>query len=151
MSLDPFTAGFDLVKTSLDKIFPDANTELQGKLAKAASLISNDYNLQLAQITANTEEAKHSSLLVAGARPAAMWVGVIALAYGSFGTSLLSWIAVCFGLPPLPPLSNDMATTVLTALLGIGGMRSFDKVRGTDTKKIVTSTSTSTSTSKGVK
>jgi len=136
MSFDPFTAGFDLVKTGLDKFFPDADAKLKGQLDAAAASISNEYNLQLGQLQANTEQAKHASVFVAGARPAAMWVGVFALAYSSIGVSLLSWVALCFGLPPVPPLASEAATGILTSLLGLGAMRSYDKIKGTDTKAV---------------
>ena len=32
--------------------------------------------------------------------------------------------------PPLPPLHFDVLTTILYALLGLGGMRTFEKLQG---------------------
>ena len=136
MSLDPFTAGFDLVKTGLDKFFPDADTELKGKLDAAASEISNGFQLQLAQIATNTEEAKNPSVFVAGARPAAMWVGVVTLLYSGIGISLLSWIALCFDLPQLPEVDSATSNNILMGLLGLGSMRTFEKVKGVQTSNV---------------
>jgi len=136
MAFDPFTAGFDLIKTGLDKIFPDANEELKGKLAVAAAEINNEYQLQIGQLEVNKIEAASTDWKVSGARPAAMWVGVITLFYNGIGMSLLSWVALCFGLPTLPIVPDTGAVTALFALLGIGGLRSYDKAKGVDTKRI---------------
>ena len=83
MSLDPITAGFDLVKTGLDKFFPDADTELKGKLEAAATEINNNYQLQLDQIEVNKVEAGSSSLFTSGWRPFIGWICGLALAYCS--------------------------------------------------------------------
>lgn len=136
MSLDPFTAGFDLVKTGLDKFFPDADTELKGKLEAAAASINNDYQLQLTQIETNKVEASSNSVFVAGARPAAMWVGVISLLYSGIGISLLSWLALIWGLPPVPVFSDATAENILFGLLGLGGMRTVEKLKSVQTNKI---------------
>ena len=136
MSLDPFSAGFDLVKTALDKFFPDADTELKGKLAQAAAEIDHEFQLQLKQIENNVEEAKHPSIFVAGARPAAMWVGVISLLYSGIGVSMLSWIATCFNLPPFPAVDTEAANSILFGLLGLGTMRTVEKVKGVATTKV---------------
>ena len=83
----------------------------------------------------NKEEAKNPSVFVAGARPAAMWIGVVSLLYAGIGTSFLSWIALCFGLPPLPIVDISTTNAILMGLLGLGGMRSIDKYNEVDTKR----------------
>jgi len=136
MAFDPFTAGFDLIKTGLDKFFPDANEELKGKLAQAAAEINNEYQVTIAQLKVNEVEAASPSVFVAGARPAAMWVGVITLFYSGIGISLLSWVAIAFGLPIPPVIDPTTSTNILMGLLGLGGLRTVDKLKNVDTKKI---------------
>jgi hypothetical protein len=136
MAFDPITEGINLASTVLNKFFPDADTKLKGELTQAANEINNQHQLELAQLQANVEQAKHPSIFVAGARPAAMWVGVITLLYNGIGMSLLSWVALCFGLPVPPVIPDTGAVTALFALLGIGGLRTYDKVKGIDTKKV---------------
>lgn len=136
MAFDPITEGINLASTVLNKFFPDADTKLKGELAQAASEITNQHQLELAQLQANVEQAKHPSIFVAGARPAAMWVGVFTLAYNSIGVSFFSWVALCFGLPSLPPIVDTAAITTLMGLLGLGGLRTVEKIKGVDTKKI---------------
>jgi len=95
--------------------------------------MQNEYNLVLSQIDVNKVEAANPSVFVAGARPAAMWVGVASLAYSGIGISLLSWVCSVFGLPPLPPLSSDVANNILIGLLGLGGLRTVEKVNNVQT------------------
>lgn len=75
-------------------------------------------------------------MLAAGARPAAMWVGVATILYIGIGLSFLNWLALCLHLPPFPPVSDTAAQYAVGALLGIGALRSFDKAKGTDTRVI---------------
>lgn len=136
MSFYPFTAGFDLVKTALDKIFPDADAELKGKLDQAAAVIDHEYQLTLGQLKINEAEANNKSLFVAGARPAIMWIGAVTLAYSGIGISLLSWLGAFFGAPPLPIVDPTAINNILMGLLGLGGMRTVEKLKGVATSKI---------------
>ena len=136
MSLDPISAVSDLAKTVLDKIWPDAGEVERAKLEQAAKEIEYQYQLVLAQIKTNEAEANHTSIFVAGARPAALWVCVITLLYSGIGVSFLSWISMCFGHPPLPVVDSSTTDAILMGLLGLGSMRSFDKVKGVSTIKV---------------
>lgn len=81
-------------------------------------------------------KTQESSFYIAGVRPAAMWVCVASLAYSGIGISILSWISSIFGMPPLPIMDITTQNNLLTALLGLGGMRSLEKIKDVATKKI---------------
>ena len=132
MALDPFTAGFDLIKTGLDKFFPDADTELKGKLAEAASEINNSYQLQLSQLEINKVEAGSTSLFVSGWRPAIGWVCGVSLLYAALVEPIARFIAtVLFTYTGLFPIINtELTLQILLGLLGLAGMRSFEKSKG---------------------
>ena len=134
MAFDPFTAGFDLAKTVLDKFFPDANEEMRQKFAQAANEIQNEYNLVIGQIETNKIEAASPNLFVSGGRPAAIWVSVFNLFYAGAGISILSWLAVACGLPPLPTVDPTATNAMLVTLLGLGGYRTFEKYKGVASK-----------------
>ncbi len=72
----------------------------------------------------------------AGARPAAMWVGVASLFYSGVGISLLNWLAVVFGLPMFPMIDPTAANNILMGLLGLGAARTAEKIKGVETRKI---------------
>ena len=133
---DAITAGSNLINTIVNKIAPDANIEEQGKITAALTEMQNQYALLLSQIEVNKVEAANSSVFVSGARPAAMWVGVTSLFYSGIGMSLLNWIAAIAGLPSLPAIDPTTANNILIGLLGLGGYRTVEKIKGVDTKKI---------------
>ncbi len=132
MSFDPFTAGFDLVKTGLDKFFPDADTELKGKLAEAASQINNDYQLQLAQLDINKTESANVSIFVSGWRPAIGWICGFSLCYAAIIEPIARFIAsVVFAYAgSFPVINTDITMQILMGLLGLAGMRTFEKHKG---------------------
>jgi hypothetical protein len=136
MSFDPFTAGFDLVKTGLDKFFPDADTELKGKLEAASASIANDFALTLAQVEVNKVEASSSSIFVSGWRPAIGWICGLALAYAAIIEPIARFISrVCFGfLEAFPVIDTTITMQILFGMLGFGAARTFEKVKGVSKK-----------------
>jgi hypothetical protein len=109
-----------------------------------------DVGLQQGQIDTNKVEAAHASTFVAGWRPAAGWVAAISLGMvyipkALVMTAIWSYQAIVIVsawappmAPPLVPEFPDLGVTdligLLLALLGLGGMRSWDKKQGTDTR-----------------
>lgn len=98
--------------------------------------LNSEVQLLLAQAEVNKNAAQHKSVFVAGARPAIIWMGAFGIAYQFIVYPLLCWLWVAFGgnMADAPPVLNGEALTALvTALLGVGTMRSFDKMKGTAT------------------
>jgi len=126
----------NLGSTIITRIWPDANETERAKATALLAEMQNEYNLVIGQIDVNKIEAASPSWFVAGARPAAMWVGVISLAYSGIGISLGTWLALCFGLPPLPLIDPVTATNLLTGLLGLGTLRTVEKVKDVATKRV---------------
>lgn len=125
MALDPLTAGLDLAKTAINKIWPDKSEQEKAELAGTLALLT-------AQITTNQEEAKSSSVFVAGWRPFIGWVCGMALMYTYLGYPLLLWILSVWKPELTPPkLGNDgMLYELLFGMLGLGGLRTFEKYKG---------------------
>lgn len=95
--------------------------------------LDNNIKLQLAQIAVNQEEARSSSVFVAGWRPATGWICAVALAYVAIIEPLARFIAqVMIGYHgDFPVIDTNLTMQVLFGMLGIGAMRSFDKRAGT--------------------
>jgi hypothetical protein len=96
----------------------------------------------MAQISVNKEEAKNSSVFVSGWRPAVGWIGATALAYQFLLYPLLGW-AWKWGqatglippeLSPPPLLDAEQLWVMLSGILGIAGMRSYEKSKGVASK-----------------
>lgn len=123
----------DVIK-GLDGIVGRFKSSDEDRLKKAAL----EMEPLLMQLRTNFEEAKHPNAFVAGARPAAIWVCVLGLFWQVVLYPMVTWVwafAKMQGTPP-PPLNIEILNTMLFTLLGIGGMRSFDKVKNVDTKQL---------------
>lgn len=97
-----------------------------------------DQQLDIAQTEVNKAEATNPSLFVAGWRPAIGWVCAAALAYQFMLYPLLSWFAVAVLVTDKAPPGLNMSELfpLIFGMLGIAGMRSFDKLKGIDTRQI---------------
>lgn len=85
----------------------------------------------LVQAEINKIEAGHRSLFVAGWRPFVGWVCGIALAWGWIGAPLAEWLTNIYGIEAdMPSLAIDQAISLVMAMLGVGGMRSWEKNKG---------------------
>lgn len=133
-----FNAGIGSIVEGVGKIADDLFTSDEERLKMALKEKEIEANLIMAQIDTNKEEARHKSVFVAGWRPFIGWVGGFALAYQFILYPLLVWGWALFEGPgePPPPFKSDVLYTLIAGMLGIGGMRSFDKLKGTDTTRV---------------
>ena len=79
----------------------------------------------------NKEQVKHPSLFVSGARPAIMWICALGLFMSFFIMPLAEWMtAIWYPEVSLPDLNTGELMTLTLSLLGLGGLRSFEKSKG---------------------
>lgn len=102
------------------QIDPEKQAELQAKAAEIEASIAT------AQAEINKAEAGHASLFVAGARPAVLWVCVLALLYNF----VVRPLAVGFGVADMPEIDAGSLWPIMGGVLGLGGMRSWEKAKG---------------------
>jgi len=115
----------------LDKIIPDkdAREKAQTELLKAAQ--DQDFQLAVAQIKVNEEEAKSENLFKSGWRPAIGWICVFGLFYNFVLYNILLWTVATFKLSLTPPaLMSDILMELVFAMLGLGSLRTFEKIKG---------------------
>jgi hypothetical protein len=120
----------DLGRSIIGRLFPDPAEKAKAELELLKMTQDGDLKTVLAQLEINAREAQHPSLFVAGWRPGAGWAGVAGLVYASILHPLLAWMANIKGWPLPPQLDTDLLWVVLTGMLGIGGLRSIEKVKG---------------------
>jgi hypothetical protein len=82
------------------------------------------------QWRASLREASHPSIFVAGWRPFFGWSGGFGFLYATIGQPSLAWYAQIKGYPLPPVLNLDLLWVVITGMLGIGGLRTFEKSKG---------------------
>lgn len=151
MSFDPLSALFDLGKTAIEKIWPDPIKRAEElrkleELKQKGNLAELDAHVKLmmGQLSINAVEAQHKSIFVAGWRPFIGWVGGMAMAYQFIVYPFLLWIwfilqakgIIPGDLKAPPVLDTGALFAIITGMLGIGTMRSFDKRAGVQTDKI---------------
>ena len=86
----------------------------------------------LSQLEINKAEAASGSLFKGGWRPFVGWVCGVAFAYHFVLQPLIVFILTVFGsdIPELPEFDMSTLLTTLGGLLGIGGLRSYEKTKG---------------------
>lgn len=136
MGIDPLTSVFELGKSVIERIWPDANKRAEEmrkleELKQGGELAKLDAHVKLlvGQMEVNKIEAAHKSLFVAGWRPFIGWVCGLGLAYNVILSPFLDiWFAV-------PKVDTSALYPVLLGMLGIGGMRTVEKIKGVAREK----------------
>lgn len=120
----------DIGKSIIDRLFPDPAEKAKAELELLKMTQDGDLKQVLAQLEINAREAQHPSVFVAGWRPGAGWAGVAGLLYVTIIYPLLSWLAAIKGWPTPPQIDSDLLWAVLTGMLGLGSLRTFEKSKG---------------------
>lgn len=135
MSLDPVTALLDIGSKVIDRIFPDPVAAAGAKLELLKLQQNGDLAIMVGQMDINKEEAKNPSLFVSGWRPAIGWVCGAACAWNWIG---LPMVKVGLGLLAikleLAPANLTEMLPILMGMLGLGGLRTLEKVQGVAAK-----------------
>lgn len=124
MALDPISAGLDLANTVVSRIWPDKTAEEQQQLAAVLTMVQG-------QMQINQAEAGNASTFVAGWRPFIGWVCGLACAWNWMGLPVAKVALDYFGHPiAMSPADLSEMMPVLMGMLGLGGLRTFEKVQG---------------------
>ena len=134
MSIDPISAALDLGNTLISRIFPDPVQADQAKLELLKLQQSGDLAMMTAQTDINKVEASSTSLFVSGWRPAIGWVCALALAYQYLLKPLLVGFLPMFGVTLTLPGLDDNLWQLMMGMLGMGGLRTMEKMQGVASK-----------------
>ena len=122
----------------LDRVLPDPAQANEAKLrvlelAQKGELAAMDADMRLAlgQMEINKAEAS-TDLFRGGWRPACGWVCAAGLAYTFLLRPVLPWVASLFGsnVAPMPDIDTDTLMVLLTGMLGLGGLRTVERIKG---------------------
>lgn len=118
----------DLAGTVINKIWPDKSEAEKQQLAAAVSLIQG-------QIAINQAEASNPSVFVSGWRPAIGWVCGMACAWNWIGLPIVKAGLAIYGQPlQLSPADIGEMMPILLGMLGLGGLRTAEKISGVASK-----------------
>jgi hypothetical protein len=114
----------------LDKVIPDKNKRAEAQDQLQNLLTTQDFQIALEQIKVNAIEAQSDSVFKSGWRPSVGWICSIAFALHFVIFPLLNWFIMLFGGQPiLVPFHMDTLLTVLLGLLGMGTLRTVEKMK----------------------
>ncbi len=126
-----------VIGSILEKVIPDPQTAADAKikmleLAQKGELavLDAETKLALGQLEVNKVEAG-TDMFRGGWRPATGWACVFGLVYQFLIQPLLPWLLAVLGVsvPPLPPIDNETLMVLLTGMLGLGGLRTFERIK----------------------
>jgi hypothetical protein len=110
----------------IDKLIPDPAARDAARLELLKLQQSGELAAMLAQTEINKVEAASSSVFVAGWRPAIGWVCAMAMGYQYLLRPFLVAYHPALAFPGL----DDNLWQLLAGMLGLGGLRTFEKVNG---------------------
>lgn len=121
---------FELGKGLLERWFPDPEKKAQAEREFMLMMQEQDFRKVLAQLEVNAKEAASPHLFVAGWRPAVGWCCAAGFLWATIGQPVAGWVAAANGWPVPPSINTDILLYVLGGMLGLGGLRSIEKVKG---------------------
>jgi len=113
----------------LDKVIEDKDEK--NRIAFELSTLAERHAQEAlkGQLEINKIEAAHKSLFVAGWRPAIGWICALGLLYNTIIANIISiWVNV-------PEVDTTLLVPVMMGMLGIGAMRTVEKVKGVSREK----------------
>ena len=118
----------DLAGTVINKIWPDKSEAEKQQLAAAVMVVQG-------QLDINRGEASNPSVFVSGWRPAIGWVCGAACAWNWIGLKIALFVAVYLGHElKVQPADTSEMLPILMGMLGLGGLRTVEKVQGVAAK-----------------
>lgn len=118
----------DLANTVINKIWPDKTEQEKQQLAAAIMVVQG-------QLDINKAEAGNPKVFVSGWRPFIGWVCGAACAWNWIGLAIAKFVMVALGHPlSLAPADLSEMMPVLIGMLGIGGLRTVEKLNGVASK-----------------
>jgi hypothetical protein len=135
MALDPVTAVLDIGGKLIDRMWPDPAQAATAKLELIKLQQSGDLAQMTGQLEINKVEAANANIFVSGWRPAIGWVCALALLYQYLVRPLAVAVFAAVGHPlPVMPGLDENLWQLMMAMLGMGGLRTFEKVQGVAAK-----------------
>jgi len=135
MALDPVSALLDIGGKVLDRVFPDPAQQSAAKLELMKLQQSGELAQLAGQMDINKIEAASSSLFVSGWRPAIGWICGAGFGVQFVIGPLAEWGSALYGHPvKFPQMDTGTMMPLLLGMLGLGGMRTAEKIQGVAAK-----------------
>ena len=117
-------------KDIIGRFFPNEEEKRKAEAEFLRLAMDGELKQVIAQLQINAQEAAHPSIWVAGWRPFYGWTGGAGFLYAVLVQPLLTWFASIKGWPAPPLLDVELLLVVAGGMLGIGGLRTYEKRQG---------------------
>lgn len=115
----------------VDQFIPDKDAAAKAKAEMEMKLVEAANAANMAQLQTNIAEAQHKSVFVAGWRPAIGWLCAFGLGWQFVGNEMVKWVIAINNLNVVPPsISTEGLMELTFAMLGMAGLRTFEKMKG---------------------
>lgn len=119
----------------IDRLFPDKIAQAKEREEYLIQAQTLDNQIAQGQMAIDQAEAANNNLFVSGWRPAVGWCCAAAFAYHLIVQPFLTYCMATFGHTfPLPTFDISLLNTILMGMLGLGTMRTVEKVQDMKTK-----------------
>ena len=133
--MDPITAIVTVGSQLITRLFPDPAQAAAANLELTKMQMSGELAQITGQLDINKVEAASTSVFVSGWRPFVGWVCGLGLGYVAIVEPIARFIATMVGYTEnFPVIDTTITMQVLMGMLGLAGMRSFDKKNGVASK-----------------
>jgi hypothetical protein len=137
---------FSAAQSLIERFFPDPEKQAEAQRALLQmqqngelALLASETDLAKLQIQTNVEEAKHANIFVSGWRPAVGWCCAAAFSYSYVLLPFAQFLVFTFGTSEMvsqlklaPKLELSEMLPVLFGMLGLGGLRTVEKVKNVE-------------------
>jgi hypothetical protein len=130
--MNPLLIGplFEFGKALLNRFIPDPEKQREAEMEMFKMAAEGEMKQILSQLEINAREALHPSVWVAGWRPFFGWVGGCGFLYATIIQPILVWYGTSRGWTMPPQVGTELLWVVVTGILGIGGLRTYEKKEG---------------------
>lgn len=126
---------FDIGRALIEKLIPDPKAKAEALFRMEELRQQGDLAIIAGQVEINKIEASNRLTFVSGWRPFVGWVCAAALGCQLVVFPLAVWVLGVTGHPmKFPELDTSLLTTLLVGMLGLGGMRTVEKLQGVASK-----------------
>ena len=133
--MDPITAIVTVGSQLITRLFPDPAQAAAANLELTKMQMSGELAQITGQLDINKVEAASTSVFVSGWRPFVGWVCGLGLGYVAIVEPIARFIATMVGYTGnFPIIDTTITMQVLMGMLGLAGMRSYDKKNGVASK-----------------
>lgn len=133
--MNPLSAVLDIGSKLIDKLFPDPAKKAEATLKLMELQQSGDLAVIAGQLEIDKIEAANPKVFISGWRPMVGWICACGLGIQFIIRPLFMWIAALAGHPTeFPALDMGTMMELLAGMLGMAGLRSYDKQNGVASK-----------------